>query len=495
MNDGLLIGCYAAHLGAVPVDEGTFYMNGGSIRECSASAISPDGVYLTQGSVMHANGGEVDGFVLVEEKSRLIGGTGLTGVTAFRSRAKVDTDATIEYGIYYGELTVGWGGSLSGVTVTYMDGETEYAKQVLQSGSPATRPDDPAAEIGKIFDGWFRSDGTAWDYASHTVTEDITLYARRTACTHESHTGAQPTCTDTAICTVCGGTIPATGHDWGAWSSNGNDTHTRTCRHDSAHTETKDCSGGEATCRAEAVCTVCGGSHGGLNASNHKDGIQEWHKTPTAHEKKWSCCGAVTVASEAHAWTDGVCGTCGYACLHDDTDHDHICDECNVIISNHEDANRDHVCDLCGKAISNHEDAKHDHVCDFCGKTVSSHSGGGANCTEQAVCEICQNAYGEPDAANHTNLIHFPAKAATEDAEGNIEYWYCDGCGQYFSDAEATRAITAADTVTEKLPHTPQVPQTDNSGSLLPWIALLFVSGGVCTVLTVKRRKITSTRR
>lgn len=152
-------------------------------------------------------------------------------------------------------------------------------------------------------------------------------------------------------------------------------------------------------------------------------------------------------------------------------------------------------CDYCNKTISNHDDINKDHICGFCGKTVSSHSGGGATCTDQAVCETCQNAYGEPDAANHTNLIHFPAKAATEDAEGNIEYWYCDGCGQYFSDAEATRAITAAGTVTEKLPRMPQVPRTDDGGSLLPWIALLFVSGGVCTVLTVKHRKVKSTRR
>ena len=152
-------------------------------------------------------------------------------------------------------------------------------------------------------------------------------------------------------------------------------------------------------------------------------------------------------------------------------------------------------CDYCNKTISNHDDINKDHICDLCGKTVSSHSGGGATCTDQAVCETCQNAYGEPDAANHTNLIHFPAKAATEDAEGNIEYWYCDGCGQYFSDAEATRPIIAADTVTEKLPRTPQVPRTDDGGSLLPWIALLFVSGGVCTVLTVKHRKVKSTRR
>ena len=79
-------------------------------------------------------------------------------------------------------------------------------------------------------------------------------------------------------------------------------------------------------------------------------------------------------------------------------------------------------------------------------------SGGTATCKAKAVCEICKESYGSFDPNNHADLKHIDAKAATAAAEGNIEYWYCDGCGKYFSDAAATKEITKADTVTPKLP-------------------------------------------
>ena len=112
----------------------------------------------------------------------------------------------------------------------------------------------------------------------------------------------------------------------------------------------------------------------------------------------------------------------------------------------------------------------------------NGHTGGTATCTKKAVCEVCGKAYGEPDPKNHTDLKHIPAKAATEDAEGNIEYWYCSGCGKYYSDKDGTKEITKADTVTAKLP---QSPQTGDTSNLMLWIALLFVSGGVLTGVTV----------
>ena len=112
----------------------------------------------------------------------------------------------------------------------------------------------------------------------------------------------------------------------------------------------------------------------------------------------------------------------------------------------------------------------------------NGHTGGTATCTEKAVCEVCGKAYGEPDPKNHTDLKHFPAKAATEDAEGNIEYWYCSGCGKYYSDKDGTKEITKADTVTAKLPKS---PQTGDISNLMLWIALLFVGGGVLTGVTV----------
>ena len=112
----------------------------------------------------------------------------------------------------------------------------------------------------------------------------------------------------------------------------------------------------------------------------------------------------------------------------------------------------------------------------------NGHTGGTATCTEKAVCEVCGKAYGEPDPNNHTDLKHIPAKAATEDAEGNIEYWYCGGCGKYYSDKDGIKELAKADTVTAKLPKS---PQTGDISNLMLWIALLFVGGGVLTGVTV----------
>ena len=169
-----------------------------------------------------------------------------------------------------------------------------------------------------------------------------------------------------------------------------------------------------------------------------------------------------------------------------DEDKNHICDICGNIISNHADANQDHVCDLCGKVISNHEDANKDHVCDLCGKVITNHAGGKETCRDKAVCEICGKSYGKLDPNNHTDLKHFPVKAATEDSEGNIEYWYCSGCNKYYRGKDGTKEIAKADTVTAKLPKSP--PTGDNSNLML-WIALLFISGGVVTGTTVISKK------
>ena len=79
------------------------------------------------------------------------------------------------------------------------------------------------------------------------------------------------------------------------------------------------------------------------------------------------------------------------------------------------------------------------------------HSGGTATCTAQAVCDVCQISYGDLNPANHTALQHVAAKAATTEAEGNIEYWYCADCGKYYRDAAAAKEITRAQTVTAKL--------------------------------------------
>ena len=149
------------------------------------------------------------------------------------------------------------------------------------------------------------------------------------------------------------------GHTFGEWVSNNDGTHTRKCTVDGCDAfETENCSGGNATCTEKAVCDVCGKAYGEFDGTNHKGGVQEWTtRTAFVHEQKWNCCGAVIVASEAHEWKDGVCRECGYVCLHNDADKDHICDYCKKLISEHVDKDKNHICDYCEKTISAHEDA------------------------------------------------------------------------------------------------------------------------------------------
>ena len=79
-------------------------------------------------------------------------------------------------------------------------------------------------------------------------------------------------------------------HDWGEWRTNGNGTHTRTCRTDNSHSETANCVGGNATCTHKAVCDVCHGEYG--QAKSH-----DWGKA-------------------TYTWTDTVCKA-ERVCKHD----------------------------------------------------------------------------------------------------------------------------------------------------------------------------------
>ena len=214
----------------------------------------------------------------------------------------------------------------------------------------------------------------------------------------ESHIwSGTATCTSGRTCTLCGGSSEPLGHDWGAWTSNEDGAHTRTCTVDgcSAGTQTENCI----------------------------------------------------------------------------------------------DANKDHKCDICDYIISECADDNKDHKCDYCGKKLTEHTGGKATCKDKAKCEVCGAEYGEFDANNHSDLKHIDAKAATKDAEGNIEYWYCEGCGKYFSDKDGTKEIKKADTVTAKLKDDSKSPQTGDTSNLALWIALLFVSGGAAIGTTVVSRK------
>lgn len=71
-------------------------------------------------------------------------------------------------------------------------------------------------------------------------------------------------------------TIPTNdNHDWNAWVSNGDGTHTRTCKRDSGHKENGTCSGGTATCTTKAVCDVCRTTYGDTAPHTYGDLIPE----------------------------------------------------------------------------------------------------------------------------------------------------------------------------------------------------------------------------
>ena len=329
------------------------------------------------------------------------------------------------------------------------------------------------------------------------------------------------TCTSPAVyyqsCSTCGaqGTETFTngeplGHDWGAWTSNEDGTHTRVCAHDAAHTETENCHGGTATCTEKAICEDCNAAYGELAAHDFTAETAEEQYLKSAatctekavYYKSCAVCGLTSkgTADEATfeagkplghdwgAWTSNGDGTHTRTCTVDGCSAGTQTENCI-------DANKDHKCDICDYIISECADDNKDHKCDYCGKKLTEHTGGKATCKDKAKCEVCGAEYGELDPKNHTNLKHFPAKAATKTAEGNIEYWYCSGCKKYYKDATATQEIKQADTVTAKLPGgtvkpgTDKSPQTGDNSNLLLWIALLFISGGAAIGTTVVSRK------
>lgn len=137
---------------------------------------------------------------------------------------------------------------------------------------------------------------------------------------------------------------------------------------------------------------------------------------------------------------------------------------------------------------SSNGDDTHTRTCTIsgCGALeTESCTGGEATCVDRAVCEVCGGAYGDVDAHRHADLRHVEAKAATTEAPGNIEYWYCAACGKYFADAQACRELRQTDTVTEKLPAAP----TGDEAPLTLWVIVLAACAGLALLLLVLRRR------
>ena len=642
MNGGNIVGCIANEGGGLFLSDGSFTMNAGSIVGCSTpnrlttGEAFHGGIYafgpmanrdttgvitLTGGLIknngryainaayhttIYANGGEVYGGVYLNQSSKITCLAEDNGITAFKGKTVIGGTSSVypshvDWGLFYGGLDIY--GNTTGVIVTYKDGDSEYAKQVLPSGTLATRPDAPAATPGYTFGGWNKTDGTAWDYASDKVTDNITLYAKWAANTYTITFDTAGGSEIAPITQEYGTVITAPeaptreGYTFIGWDKEIPTTMpaenmTVTAQWEiNQYTITFDTAGGSEI----APITQDYGTAITAPADPTREGytFMGWDKEiPTTMPAKnititakWKDIEKPTgeIKISGNSWKaflnnitfglffkgtqevtitaadnsgemvtveyllsdkeltkaelDGMTFTAYTAPFCIDPDNEYII----YVRVTDKAGNMDYICsdgivlDGTSPVITGIENGKiycaaqtvtitekyvdtvtvngtkvtldengsfvlspadggqKIVVTDKAGNTAEmtvtvndGHTGGTATCTEKAVCEVCGKAYGEPDPKNHTDLKHFPAKAATEDSEGNIEYWYCSGCGKYYSDKDGTKEIAKADTVTAKLPKS---PQTGDNNNLMLWIALLFISGGACTALTVKRKK------
>lgn len=239
----------------------------------------------------------------------------------------------------------------------------------------------------------------------------------------DSHTHSEKTgnCLDGIYC-ECGYLMhrATSEHNWDAWTSNGNDTHSHKCQNPGCTaSETDNCSGGTTTCTEQATCEICGEKYGDLK--------------PHSYSPDWRA---------------------------DEINHWHECTECGAKTdeAEHKDTDKNHKCDVCEKILSKCADTNNDHKCDLCGKVLSEHTGSTATCTSKAKCEICDKEYGNVDLQNHVKLQHIDAKAATYEENGNIEYWHCPDCNKYFSNVKATDEISQMQTVISRLAKTDFTP-------------------------------------
>lgn len=674
MNGGNIVGCIANEGGGLFLSDGSFTMNAGSIVGCStpnrlttgeafyggiyafgpiANRDTTGVITLTGGLIknngkyainavykttIYANGGEVYGEVYLNQACKITCLAEDNGITAFKGKTVIGGTSSVnpshvDWGLFYGGLYIY--GNMTGVIVTYKDGDSEYAKQVLPSGTLATRPDAPAATPGYTFGGWNKADGTAWDYASDKVTDNRTLYAKWAANTYtitfDTAGGSEiaPITQDYGTVITAPEAPTREGYTFIGWDKEipttmpaENMTVTAQWKIN-RYTITFDTAGGSeiapitqdygTAITAPADPTREGYTFKGwdreipttmpaenitlkakwkdiekptgeiiigtnkwreflnkltfglffkdtqevtINASDNSETVFVSYLVTNRDLSEEELGSLVYNAYDEPFLIEPNGEYIVYAMLVDESMNitylrsdritlDNIrpviggiengktyCEAQTVTIDEKyidtvtvngtkvtldennsftlapaDGGQRIVVTDKAGNTaemtvtvngghtfgewVSN-GDGTHSRECtvDGCkGVETMACSGGKATCIEKAVCEVCGKAYGKPDSNNHTDLKHIDAKAATEDSEGNIEYWYCEGCDKYYSDKDGINEIKKADTVTAKLPGDPKSPRTGNASDLALWISLLLVSGGVTGVTAGLRKK------
>jgi flagellar basal body-associated protein FliL len=168
--------------------------------------------------------------------------------------------------------------------VTIVIGDDTKIQEVLQGKAPAITTNgtvatltfkvkDVATDVQDIFT--LDIDKFIIGAGENTVSMVVIVKVVGKNHTHtEAIDAAVPaTCTDTGLtegkhCSYCEEVltaqtvVPALGHDFATFTSNGDGTHTKVCANDATHTEIENCAGGTATCVDKAVCEACKAAYG-----------------------------------------------------------------------------------------------------------------------------------------------------------------------------------------------------------------------------------------
>ena len=176
----------------------------------------------------------------------------------------------------------------------------------------------------------------------------------------------------------------------------------------------------------------------------------EWHSDADGHFHECACGERADTAAHEFAWVidrepteteagvrHEVCTVCGYVRSEntaiDPLPHTHVfADEWSADATTHF-----HACP-CGKRA---DAAAHEFA--WVTDREPTETEAGVKHEACAVCGYERNAGTSIPPLSHVHeLTHTPAKAATRDEAGNIEYWYCGGCDKYFTDADAAYEVT-----------------------------------------------------
>ena len=208
-----------------------------------------------------------------------------------------------------------------------------------------------------------------------------------------AHLGGTATCKTKAVCEVCGGEygeLNAENHESAefTYTANNDGTHKKMYKCCGAVVEANEaCSGGTATCAKKAKCEHCGGEYGGLNAENHES--TEFTYTANndgTHKKMHKCCGTTAAANEA---CSGGTATCANKAV------------CTLCGAEYGELSTEHV----WATELSHDETNHWYACTVVGCTAkkddAAHLGGTATCKTKATCTACGTVYGELDADNH----------------------------------------------------------------------------------------------